>query len=299
MQATGQATGYVADVYAGLEGIPRGAVKYLRIAQHVGWPLDPERGKMPYISGNAWQDQFGFWSWSPVRVIGEVPVEPDGSAHFEVPADTAVYFQALDDRHMELRRMRSMVSFQPGETRGCRGCHESQAATPLADAALPRALTRPADKPLPPPWGADRLLGYEWLVQPILDRHCTSCHGSSSPDGGLDFTSHVADDGYVQSFRTIFGRSPGAAAPGRTLVAISDRFSGAEVTQPLQFGSHQSPLVRVLLDDDLHRREVQLAPEEWYALVTWIDANAPYHDRFYNKRPADGGPPVRNVTLAD
>ena len=44
-----------------------------------------------------------------------MPVEADGSAHFRVPVDTAVYFQLLDENFMELRRMRSFISFQPGE----------------------------------------------------------------------------------------------------------------------------------------------------------------------------------------
>ena len=33
---------------------------------------------------------------------------------------------------------------------------------------------------------------------------------------------------------------------------------------------------------------------DWYALVTWVDCNAPYHDRFIDKRPGDGGPPRRD-----
>ena len=62
-----------------------------------------------------------------------------------------------------------MVSFKSGEVRGCTGCHESRSWTTDPHAALPAALRRPPDRPAPPPWGAQRLLGYEWLVQPILD----------------------------------------------------------------------------------------------------------------------------------
>ena len=50
-------------------------------------------------------------------------------------------------------------------------------------------------------------------------------------------------------------------------------------------------LVRVLLDDPLHREQVKLPPDDWTALVTWVDANAPYFDAFVNKRPPGGGPP--------
>ena len=330
-QAT--ATCYVADIHRGLAGVPRGSVKYLRISQRVGWPLDDQIGAMRYIPGNAWEKQFGYWEWAPVRVLGVVPVEPDGSAHFTVPADTSVYFQALDENWMEIRRMRSHVTLQGGEVRGCVGCHESSAhapalteqtaegrpavagfggvgrpapntAPPTAPSLhlIPAALTRPPDTPSPPPWGADVLLGYERLIQPILDQHCTCCHGSQEPDGGLDLSATRAADGFLQSFRTMFGLPPGgpqpakpAAASPKMLVSISNRFSGAAVTKPWEFGSHKSLLARVLLDDDLHRREVQLTRDQWLTLVTWIDANAPYYDSFFNRRPPEGGQPRRSV----
>ena len=44
---------------------------------------------------------------------------------------------------MELRRMRSFISFQPGEVRGCVGCHESRPAAPTA-APTPLAALREA-----------------------------------------------------------------------------------------------------------------------------------------------------------
>jgi len=297
------ATAYVTDVYEGLRGVPRGTIKYLRIAQHVGWPLDEKIGGMRWIPGNAFEWQFGFWSWSPVRVIGTVAVESDGSAHFKAPADAAVYFQALDEHFMEVRRMRSHVTFQPGEVRGCRGCHETQDLAPAgyaAEAAL--ALRRPPQTPAPPPWGATRLLGYEWLVQPVLDRNCVRCHDTNHPKG-LDLTAARGPDGFYQSFRTMFGVPPGRAADpkrdkaARALVSVADRFSGAGVSQPMEFGSYKSPLVQHLLKDERHRREVKLPDSDWQALVTWIDANAPYYDTFFNKRPAGGGPPRRGVRL--
>ena len=290
------ATCYVTDVYRGMDDIPRGTIRYLRISQHVGWPFDSQRGQMDYIPGNAGTRRIDFQSWSPVRVIGTVPVERDGSASFKVPADTAVYFQALDNRHMEIRRMRSVVSFKAGEVRGCTGCHESRAWTTAGQTSIPAAMRREPDKPVPPPWGSERLLGYGWLVQPTLDQHCVRCHGREEPDGGLDLTATVAEDGLYQSYRTMFGQLPGQSEPGCLLVSCSDRFSNGDVTVPKQFGSHKSPLVRVLLDDPLHRDEVSLDPRQWLALVTWVDANAPYHDAFFDKRPADGGRPRRDVT---
>jgi len=321
-----EAVCYLPDVYEGMPGVARGTVRHIRIAQHVPWPLEAGRGMMPYMSGSAYANQFGYWDWAPVRVIGTVSVEDDGSAHFTVPAGVALYFQALDERQMEIRRMRTMVSLAPGEVRGCRGCHESQAKTPSVAWRAAAAMRRPPRTPAPPPWGADKMLGYTWLVQPVLDRHCVRCHGSEKPDGGVDLSAREMPDGFAQSFRTMFGLGPeetgtGASRrsvplafsskgskpvpassgtkgkPGRPLVAVADRFGNAAVTRPKQFGSHKSPLVQVLLCDELHRKEVQLSPDEWLSLVTWVDANAPYFDKFVNKRPADGGKPRRDVAF--
>ena len=40
-------------------------------------------------------------------VMGSVPVEEDGSAHFRIPSGLPVFFQALDDQGLALQTMRS------------------------------------------------------------------------------------------------------------------------------------------------------------------------------------------------
>ena len=137
------------------------------------------------------------------------------------------------------------------------------------------------------------MLGYEWMVQPILDRRCSECHGAEKPDGGIDLSAVRAADGLLVSYHTLFGSRGDGKASAPVLVSTADRFSNALVTQPKQFGSHRSPFIRVLLDDPLHREHVKLDPDEWTALVTWVDANAPYYDGFLNKRPECGGSPRR------
>ncbi len=69
---------------------------------------------------------------SEVIELGTVPLAPDGSFAVEVPADTAIAFQAVDaEGRSELNEM-SWIYVRPGETRGCVGCHQPRQATPPA-----------------------------------------------------------------------------------------------------------------------------------------------------------------------
>ncbi|MBN2506823.1 MAG: discoidin domain-containing protein [Verrucomicrobia bacterium] len=274
----------LADAGFGVEGVERSRIRHLRLAEPVGWPYDPEHGGQRYGEDHRYAgpaaDRRNLVNWTPVRILGDVPVDADGSAHFQVPADTAVYFQLLDERRMELRRMRSFLSFQPGERRACVGCHESRAAAPPpGKPAL--AGQRAPSVPVPPPWG-DRAVSFLRDVQPVLDRHCVRCHRGLTPAGGLDFsgglTSHdaeVAGYGYNRAFETMLEHG---------LVALSKvRAQDASVTPALAYGAHRSRLVAAL-DKEPHAQEVRLTEEDRLRLVMWIDANAPYHDGFVNKR---------------
>jgi hypothetical protein len=59
-----------------------------------------------------------------LRVLGEVPLQADGSFMAEVPADVPLGLEALDDQGHMLRRLSPMIWVRPGENRSCIGCHE-------------------------------------------------------------------------------------------------------------------------------------------------------------------------------
>jgi len=261
------ATCVVTDVYDGLAGIERGRIRYLRISQGLAWPYTIKGGGERYEP----DVKSSPINWTPTRVLGTVPVEPDGSAHFQVPADVAVYFQALDAGQMELRRMRSFISLQPGEQRSCSGCHETRGVAP-ASARVPLAVQRGPSPLTPPPWG-DRAISFLRDVQPVLDRNCVSCHSGFAPAGGLDFSG-----GLTASRNRAWDTITGAR-----LVARSYALDDARITEPLQFGSHKSKLIEVL--GTTHRDRVHLLEEDHLRLVMWVDANGPYHARFIDKRP--------------
>jgi hypothetical protein len=282
------ATCVVSQVSFGCEGLAPERIRYVRLAEPIGWPYDNARGGQRYGEdhryGGPGADLKNLINWTPVRILGDVAVERDGSACFRVPADTAVYFQLLDEHRMELRRMRSFISFQPGELRGCVGCHETRAVAPPSPQpphAVP--LAREPSDPLPPPWG-QRPVSFLRDIQPVFDRHCTRCHSGLKPAGGLDFsgglTTHdteIPGYGYNRAFQTLLDRQ---------LVARSiARAQDASITPPLAYGSHRSTLIAALRDQQ-HLDEIKMPEDDRLRLVMWIDANAPYHDTFVNKRPA-------------
>jgi mono/diheme cytochrome c family protein len=238
-------------------------------------------------------------NWAPALVFGEVPVEEDGSASFYVPANVSVYFQLLDADKREIKRMRSFISFQPGESRGCVGCHETRAEAPV-NSQMTRAMSRRPSTATAPPWGSERCINYLVDVQPVFDRHCVSCHSGLKPAAGLDFSGGLMPpapmarplshkqawpfmerfnfDGLNRSYRTIIENG---------LVVYSNKHDWATaVAQTRQFGSSQSKLIEAILSGPCSSHiTIKPGDEDWYRLVTWIDANAQYHDRFVNSRP--------------
>ncbi|NQT37103.1 MAG: PD40 domain-containing protein, partial [Planctomycetes bacterium] len=125
------------DVYEGLEGVERGQIKQLRVVEETA----RISGLPP---GGRWWNQAFLVSWQGAyivkNILGVVPVEPDGSAYFEVPAGRAVYFEALDAEGREVQRMRTFVQAAPGVTRSCVGCHEDKKSAPLRPGSLPMAV---------------------------------------------------------------------------------------------------------------------------------------------------------------
>lgn len=79
-------------------------------------------------------------------LLGEAPVEEDGSFYIAVPADQPVRFQVLDGAGHVVREQRSWLWSRSGEEHGCVGCHEDRALAP--ENRWPMALRR-FDTPTP------------------------------------------------------------------------------------------------------------------------------------------------------
>jgi len=80
------------------------------------------------------------------RVLGEAPVESDGSFYIKVPADHPIRFELLSAKGSVIRAQKSWIWARTGEDVPCLGCHENKALVPPD--RFPLALKR-LDTPIP------------------------------------------------------------------------------------------------------------------------------------------------------
>jgi len=200
------------------------------------------------------------------QVLGTVPVEPDGSAFFEVPARTPVMFQALDARGRAVQTMRSLVYLQPGENQSCVGCHEHRMTT-VAGGAAPQGIRRASSKIRPGPDGS-RPFSYPRLVQPVLDRLCVECHDGREP--GRPVLTGEPEAPFSRSYNALTSRVSFSAwnRPEQNFEPL---------TEPMRFGALGSALGKMLEEG---HGEVVLTPEDEERLYTWMDANALFYGTF-------------------
>jgi hypothetical protein len=218
-------------------------------------------------------------------LLGSVPVEADGSAYFRAPANRPLYFQSVDDAGRAVQSMRSVTYLQPGERRGCVGCHETPGSAPPTRALL--ATQRPPSDIRPGPPGT-RPLSYPLLVQDVLDRHCVRCHD----DGGGETAAPVLTGDVTGPFT----RSYENLRPYVRWYEWGDASITQVVTRPGRGGADESPLVEVLHDAN-HHGQVQLPDDDLRRIYLWLDANVPFYGTYREpdrRRQLEGqvvGPP--------
>jgi formylglycine-generating enzyme required for sulfatase activity len=259
-----EATALLVDVYRGpgLQGVPRGAVKSLRLASY----------EFTFHGFGGEPDRVGFdGPWDVRRILGTVPVELDGSALFRVPAHTPVAVQPLDAEGKALALMRSWFTAMPGEVVSCVGCHEPQNSTPPAQLRPKAVLREPSS--IKPWYGPPRGFSFAREVQPVLDASCIQCHHGRPLDNGqrtFDLTARPAER-IPSAFQMHFTPSYLAL---RRFVHTPTLESDAHLLPARDFHADASKLIQILRDGHY---EVDLSAEAWDRLITWIDLNAPAH----------------------
>ncbi len=262
---------YLQDIYQGdgLRGVPRGAVKSLRVfAYH--WAFQNMGGLLGTIGLDG--------PWDIRRMLGTVPVEADGSAYFRVPANTPISVQPLDAEGKALQLMRSWFTAMPGENLSCVGCHERQNSAPPSMPVTAFVARKPSEIQ---PWlGPPRGFHFAREVQPVLDGNCVSCHDGQVRDGravlDLRGTEKLAD--FLLTTPGHAGRHGGKFSVGYANLHRFVRRPGIEsdyhLLTPLEYHADTTELVQLLKKGHY---DVKLDAEAWDRLVTWIDLNAPYH----------------------
>ena len=269
--ASKTATVYIPDIYVGngLKDIPRGTVKSMRVfTYHFSYQ------NMGGLLGVIGMDG----PWDIKRVIGTVPVHPDGSVKFELPANTPVSLQPLDGEGKAMQLMRSWMTAMPGEVVSCVGCHESQNTAPPVLATM-AASAEPVK--IEPWYGPTRGFAYFREVQPTIDKYCVGCHdGGPRPDGQT--IPNLRGDVKITDWRSITPGNGGGHA-GKFSVGYAElhRFvrrpgieSDYHMLEPMEYHADTTQLVQMLKKG---HHNVRLDAEAWDRLITWIDLNCPYH----------------------
>jgi len=250
------------DVYTGrgLKGVPRGAVKKLRVfAYHYG-----------YIRSGGHESVGLESSWDIKRILGTVPVEKDGSFCFEAPANTPLAIQPLDKDGAALALMRSWMTPMPGEVLSCNGCHEDLSKV---QAAKPSVAARRAPSKIAPWRGPTRPFAYATEVQPMVNKYCVGCHNeqAKAEEGMISFEK--GDAGNWRRDRSYLNLVAFVRRPGPE--------SDLDMLPPMEYHASTSPLIQMFKKG---HQGVKLSAEAWDRLYTWIDLNAPHRGMWSNGR---------------
>lgn len=286
----------VTDVYDGMFPWPKGTkIAALRIVQ-----LFP---KATIPAGNP---AVGVAAQSLCRgVLGTVPVEADGSAHFELPPGKPVYFQALDEHGQAVQSMRSLTYVQAGQRLACQGCHERRYRAPQAPCRTSMALRREPSKIAPDVDGSWPLL-YPRLVQPVLDRKCVPCHIKQQAKGAPDLTGQSGGRGGWSKSYTFLAARYGFGFQGGN-GAIRSATRGGSRTVPGEFGAAASGIIELvqgrqhvpyLLRGDrnaepVRHGKVDLTAEELHRLILWVDCNSVFYGAYFETQAQGRGEIVR------
>jgi cytochrome c553 len=249
----------LADVTVGrnMAGVKPGEIKKLLVLEQLPAPFHNSPGF----------DGISLWGpFTVARILGTVPVEPDGSANFIVPAMRSLFFVALDEQDLSVKKMQSFVTVQAGEVTSCVGCHEPRTTAPANPAQSQLMALRREPSLIEPITDAPQIVDFRRHVQPILDKHCVACHGPEKADADIRL------DGYAGM------PSHGRGRVLRSYVALVQRMG--EVVDgrnahgnrpPRGIGSSASKLMTRI---DGSHYDVRVTPQERTIVRLWLDSGA-------------------------
>jgi hypothetical protein len=226
----------------------------------------------------------GNTGWDVKVVLGDAVVYEDGSALFTVPARRPVYFQAIDANGHMVQTMRSWSTLQPGEIFSCVGCHENKNEAPSVSRQTLALKAGPQS--LKPFYGSPRGFSFNEEIQPILDRHCISCHAGRETQAFSLLANQTAEKEskrkWSDSYLALTGARPiefsGAGFYYRgnqdgELVNWINNMSVPTMLPPYYKGAARSRLTTMLQQE---HEGVKLSRQEMDKIACWIDLLVPY-----------------------
>ena len=263
-QATG--TLVLTNVYEGrnMGGVKPASIKKLLVMEDLPKPVNFHGGgTTPLAHGG---------SWTFKRILGTVPVEADGSANFEIPACRSIYCAALDENDLAVKQMRSFVTVQPGEHVSCIGCHENRTVTSRANPE-PRLANQHAPSRIRPFAGIPDILDFPRDIQPILDRHCVTCHDLTNRKGGLVLSGDHGPTYSLAYYNLLLHRQiqDSAGLNWNGIRNIGGRPGGNDA--PYSAFSFAAPLMKYI---GKGHYDVALSETERTTIRLWLDCATPY-----------------------
>jgi hypothetical protein len=279
-------TYFLQDIYngPGLKDIPRGAIKKLRVValkfREMSIGDNTSSGKGGYATVVT-PIATGTGAWDVKVILGDATVYEDGSAMFEVPAKTPVYFQALNEKSQVIQTMRTWSTLMPGERFSCIGCHESKNDTPWTPARMSMAMKK-GPETLQLFYGPPKGFSFIKEIQPILDKHCIKCHKADGEEKAREYILtgdpvHDSDSkrNWFRSYLTLTSTPTGKRARGKAneIVDWISNCSEPTMIPPMYGGSTKSKLIT--LCENGHGK-TRLSREEMDKLNAWIDLVVPF-----------------------
>jgi hypothetical protein len=268
-------TFFTADIYSRMQGdghfrpdpnhlnadSTKGQGKYYRFLEAVSIPAN----------GTMRGGDLGDTEFEKQRVIGYGDIRADGSFSAEVPANTPLHLQVLDENAMMLVNQLQWINVMPGERRVCTGCHgprerdtDIEGFTVNPDLTVTFSLDvvrnylsgfNNAQKVAEHPAARTDTVDFMDLADPakagtvqhIFDLRCNSCHGvaTAGAQGGgvvLQYVKNdsLEDDEKVSSVYAMLTRDNGYRRPS------GSNNNGGLAYVNSRGGARNSPLAWVL-----------------------------------------------------
>ncbi len=240
-----------------MKGVKPGEIRKLLVLESLPKPINFTGGMDPLTYGG---------SFTLERVLGTIPVEPDGSAYMELPALRSLFFVALDEDDMAVKRMQSFLTVQPGEVTSCTGCHEQRTRSAVLD-GNPLAVKRPPSR-ITPVEDCPDVFDFPRDIQPILDDLCVDCHGYDKTERGGPYAGGMILTGdrgpmFSHSYFTMTVRQ-----------LFSDGRNRPQSNYPPRSLGSSASRILTMLDGSHH--DVQATARQKKMLRLWIESAATY-----------------------